>query len=285
MIAPLQKDEALLDDIRTAPADPESFCVWWLGQSGFLVHWDGNFLLFDPYLSDSLTRKYADTDKPHIRMTELAIDPARLDMVQVATSSHNHTDHLDAETLSALNSASGGSLQLVLPKANLEFSADRLQDNPPVFLGLDAGESLGVGPFTFHGITASHNTVDRDEKGHCKFMGFVVTFGPFCLYHSGDTLLHDGQVEQLSRFNIDLAMLPINGNKPERRVAGNLNGREAAELAKAIDASLVVPCHYHMFSFNTEEPDEFVAACENVGQRYRVMQCGERLDCFPEVCS
>ena len=52
-----------------------------------------------PYLSDSLTAKYAGTDKPHVRMTERAIDPARLDFIDVVTSSHNHTDHLDHETL------------------------------------------------------------------------------------------------------------------------------------------------------------------------------------------
>ena len=32
-------------------------------------------------------------------MTARVIDPARLDIVDVVTSSHNHTDHLDAETL------------------------------------------------------------------------------------------------------------------------------------------------------------------------------------------
>jgi L-ascorbate metabolism protein UlaG (beta-lactamase superfamily) len=75
----------------------------------------------------------------------------------------------------------------------------------------------------------------------------------------------------------DVAMLPINGNKLERRVAGNLNGTEAAALGKALGAKVVVPCHYHMFTFNTEEPDEFVGACERLGQRYKVMKCGERL--------
>ena len=74
-----------------------------------------------------------------------------------------------------------------------------------------------------------------------------------------------------------MALLPINGNKPERRVAGNLNGTEAAALARAMDARLVVPCHYDMFTFNTENPDEFVAACERLEQGCRVMRGGERL--------
>lgn len=275
MIVPAQKDEVLLESIDSAPAEEGAFHAWWLGQSGFLLQWNGQQVLFDPYLSDSLTRKYADTDKPHVRMTERVIDPRRLDRVTLATSSHNHTDHLDAETLCGLNEASGGALRLVLPKANVAFAAERLQENPPAFLGLDAGESLEVGPFRFHGITAAHNSVERDEAGHCRFMGFVVTFGSFAVYHSGDTLRHDGLVEQLRQFEIDLALLPINGNKPERRVAGNLDGEEAARLARDIGAGLVVPCHYHMFTFNTEEPDDFVAACERLGQDHRVMQGGE----------
>ena len=60
-------------------------------------------------------------------------------------------------------------------------------------------------------------------------------------------------------------------------MAGNLNGMEAAALARAIGARMVVPCHYHMFSVNTEKPDEFMDACDRLGQNYKVMQGGERL--------
>ena len=68
---------------------------------------------------------------------------------------------------------------------------------------------------------------------------FAVRFGPFCIYHSGDTLWHDGLVPALEGFSPDVALLLINGNKPERRVAGNLNGTEAAELGKTIGAGVV----------------------------------------------
>ena len=59
MIQPALKDEALLADIRTASRNDHQFRLWWLGQSGFLLQWKGEHLLFDPYLSDSLTKKYA----------------------------------------------------------------------------------------------------------------------------------------------------------------------------------------------------------------------------------
>ncbi|MFP6875973.1 MAG: MBL fold metallo-hydrolase [Roseibacillus sp.] len=276
LIPAVQKDEALLEDMRGAEDGEDCFHLWWLGQSGFLLKWNGNFLLFDPYLSDSLTRKYADTDKQHVRMTELALDPARLDFVKLVTSSHNHSDHLDGETLRALAQAAGG-ITLVLPEANLEFASERLGDAEIEYFGMDEDIGKFTGPWEIEGVAAAHNEVERDDLGRCKFLGFQVGFGNFNVFHSGDTLWHDQLIAQVGDGKPDVAMLPINGNKTERRVAGNLNGTEAAALGKALGAKIVVPCHYHMFTFNTEEPDEFVGACERLGQRYKVMKCGERL--------
>lgn len=75
---------------------------------------------------------------------------------------------------------------------------------------------------------------------------------------------------------MDVAILAINGNRPERRVAGNLDGWEAAQLGKDIGAPIVIPCHYDMFEFNTVEPDEFVSACKELGQPCQVLRNGER---------
>jgi L-ascorbate metabolism protein UlaG (beta-lactamase superfamily) len=98
------------------------------------------------------------------------------------------------------------------------------------------------------------------------------------VYHSGDTMLYDGMVERLKPWRVDAGLLPINGASPERRVAGNLSGREAAGLAHAIGARLVVPCHYEMFTFNTASPQEFEAECARLGQQCRVLRNGEYLE-------
>jgi L-ascorbate metabolism protein UlaG (beta-lactamase superfamily) len=74
----------------------------------------------------------------------------------------------------------------------------------------------------------------------------------------------------------DVALLPINGDLPERGVAGNLNGREAALLGKEMGARVVIPCHFEMFAFNTASPDEFIRAARDHGQRYRILRAGER---------
>jgi hypothetical protein len=74
--------------------------------------------------------------------------------------------------------------------------------------------------------------VERDEHGRVKALGYVLRFGDWSLYHSGDTLRYEGMAEKLRPFAVDVALLPINGRAPERRVAGNLSGPEAAQLAR-----------------------------------------------------
>ena len=57
-------------------------CGGWV-KVAFCYSTMGLHLSFDPYLSDSLSIKYANTDKPHTRISERVIDPARLTMIDV----------------------------------------------------------------------------------------------------------------------------------------------------------------------------------------------------------
>jgi L-ascorbate metabolism protein UlaG (beta-lactamase superfamily) len=275
MIQPLKKDDELISEIQSISGEDARMHVWWLGQSGFLLKKGGSLLLLDPYLSESLTLKYALTDKPHVRMTERCVAPERLVGLSAVTASHLHTDHLDAATLMPLSSMNPG-LKLVLPHPIIPEAKQRLTAAEIDLLGLDAGEQILVDGWNITGITAAHNVIQRDSAGHCHCIGFLIRRGKFVIYHSGDTLWHEGLVDQLPR-DCDLMLLPINGNDPKRRVAGNLNGTEAAALAKTCSSKLVVPCHYEMFEFNTASPEEFMAACQQLGQNYQVMRCGGHL--------
>jgi L-ascorbate metabolism protein UlaG (beta-lactamase superfamily) len=274
-----QKNDALLQDIAAARAEGRAR-VWWLGQSGFLVHVFGKSILFDPYLSDSLTRKYRGTDKPHERVTERVIAPECLKEIDVISCSHNHTDHLDAETLLPLFKANPHA-KLVVPRANVSFVLERLGDVNALLVPIDAGERVRVAGVEFLGIPAAHNTVEHDPQGYCRFLGYVAKLNGLTVYHSGDTLLHDGLAPSLRSEKVDLALVPINGNRPERRVAGNMSGIEAARLSFEIRARLAIPHHFDMFAFNTETPDEFVAECRRLGQPYQILENGTGLDLEP----
>jgi len=275
MIAPFLKDDGFLAELDSPARAADELRLWWMGQSGFLLRYADKRLLLDPYLSDSLTRKYANTDKPHVRMTERVVAPECLQgRLHVVTSSHNHTDHLDPETLLPLLQADRPP-RLVIPEANRSGVSERLKIPKVSMTGLDDGAIVELDGFEIYGVAAAHNEVTRDDQGRCQYLGYVVRCGPWTVYHSGDTLCYPGMVEKLRGFAIDVALLPINGDLPERRVAGNLNGQEAATLARDIGAGWVVPCHYEMFEFNTASPEDFRAHCERIGQPYRVLRAGE----------
>lgn len=276
MLIPFNRGEKLGEEIRTAKQNgtTNALDILWLGQSGFLLQWNKKCLLFDPYLSDSLSKKYANTNKPHERISELVIEPELLDCIDIVTSSHNHTDHLDAETLMPLFEKNKN-LKFIIPEANRDFVVDRVKCAHDFPIGLTDGEKKIVEDFVFTGVPAAHNTIERDEQGRCKFMGFVVQFGKFSIYHSGDTLWYANMVDILTPFHVDVAFLPINGNDPARGVAGNLNCEEAARLGKEIDAKVVIPHHYDLFKFNTADPKEFAQEAEKINQPIKTLQLGE----------
>jgi L-ascorbate metabolism protein UlaG (beta-lactamase superfamily) len=274
------KGEALQEEIRRACKEGRQK-IWWLGQSGFLWVQNGRGILFDPYLSDSLTQKYAGSDKPHVRITERVITPealGELGIITLITSSHNHTDHCDATTLIPLLNANAVT-RLMVPAANRSFVSERLGNKfDERLIEIEAHRSLALADIVVEAVPAAHPSIERDEEGRCRFLGYVVRWNGTCVYHSGDTLFYEGMAAVLRRLGVDLALLPINGDRPERRVAGNLDGRQAANLAHEIGAKCVIPCHYDLFEFNTADPSDFVAECKRLDQGYQVLQNGEAME-------
>ena len=278
MINPILQDDAFVEDVFRAKQNPNPLHLWWLGQSGFLIQWRGHHLLFDPYLSDSLTKKYAETNKPHVRMTERVVAPERLDFLHIVTSSHNHTDHFDGETLIPLTKVNPN-LTVIVARANVSFAAERLQVLPERLTPIRAdGDAIKIDPFTFYAIPSAHETLEQDENGDHRFVGLIVQVGKWTIYHSGDCVPYTGLVERLKNWKIDIALLPINGRDPRRGVPGNFTTEEAAQLGKEIHAGMIIPCHYEMFEFNSISPRGFVESAEKIGQRYQLLKCGERLD-------
>lgn len=272
MIKAIRKQQDLLADILHHESS-DDLHLWWLGQSGYLIQYHGKRLLLDPYLSDSLTIKYASTDKPHVRISELVIDPQLLPPIDVITSSHNHTDHLDADTIIPILQ-NYPDCKIIIPEANREFVANRLKTEAGKPIGLNDGETYTDEIITIQAIPAAHNSIDRNEKGQCHYLGYLITVGPYKIYHSGDTLYYDGMEKLISDFAPHLALLPINGNLPERKVSGNLNASEAVDLGLACKIPYIIPCHYDLFAFNTADVNEFIAIAKAKQQGYLVLDLG-----------
>jgi L-ascorbate metabolism protein UlaG (beta-lactamase superfamily) len=249
-----------------------------------LVCHAGYRFIIDPYLSDSLTRKYAETKKPHERVSRMVIAPERLTGISFVTSSHNHTDHLDGETLAKLIDAHPG-VRLIVPRANKEFALERLLGagvtNAATYLvDVPIRETLTLSDIhgcTITAVPAAHEALDTDENGDYRYHGYCITISGQTIYHSGDCVPYDGLVAAVLLYKPDIALLPINGRDPSRGVSGNFSGPEAAALAKSLAVTCVIPNHYDLFAFNTADPQEFVDACEAIGQPHHVLKLGEAI--------
>lgn len=270
MIQPVNSGRRLLDEMERAECPSPR--IWWLGQSGFAIKYQARIVYIDPYLSESLTKKYNDTNRPHIRMTECPLDPSKITHADLILCSHKHSDHLDPGTVPALLSASPRA-NLALPRSLVEHAAAMGVPRERMF-GTDAGAR--VQGFV-HVIPAAHEQLDYSPETGYPYLGFVLRLGDVTIYHSGDCVPYEDLVERLRPFDVTVALLPINGSDPKRGVAGNFNIEQAVQLAGDIGAQWLVPTHYDMFTFNTVDVNDFVAHMKsrNLRTRYKVMQCGE----------
>ena len=277
MIQPVRKGRELLDEIdnEAAPAP----VLWWLGQSGFVVKYRRIVFYLDPYLSESLTKKYADTNRPHIRMTEAPFRGDEVIHADLVFSTHGHSDHLDPGTVPAIL-ASSPEARLVLPKALVEkaraMGVPRERMRPT-----DADDTIEFrkdgAVATIHPIPSAHEQLDWSPESGYPHLGYVIRFGECTIYQPGDCVPYDGLVERLRPFGVTVALLPVNGRDPARGVAGNFNIPEAAQLVEEIGARWLVPAHYDMFTFNTVDISLFVEHMKTrPKQNFKILRCGER---------
>jgi L-ascorbate 6-phosphate lactonase len=276
MIEPVLQGVELQQEISRITPGVAALAIWWLGQSGFVIKSRQGMLVIDPYLSEHLTTKYAETPRPHVRMTRAPLRGADLCSVDLVLASHKHSDHLDPGTLPDLMNASPRA-SMVLPAAirehalGLGLPAERL-------IGVDAGDVVERAGFRIRAVPSAHERLDQDDEGRHLYLGYVIESAGLRVYHSGDSLAYQGLERELGGEPFDVLILPINGRDPARGVPGNMTAAEAVELASAIKPRYIVPHHFDMFTFNTVPIAAFETEARRLppGVEPRIMRCGER---------
>jgi L-ascorbate 6-phosphate lactonase len=222
----------------------------WLGQSSFELRFPGASLLVDPFLSQHPDRLVPPPDETFPRLDGVLI-------------THEHWDHLDVEACRELAAASPSALFVAPAPITGMVGVERER-----IVGMQPGESVRVGEATVHAVPACHALhVEDGYSVDPRFLGYVIEGGGIRVYHAGDTIGFDGLAERLRELQVEIALLPINGRRPEREaadIAGNLEPEDAVELAAAAGARVAIPMHHDMFAANLGDPARFTAhAAEN----------------------
>jgi L-ascorbate metabolism protein UlaG (beta-lactamase superfamily) len=245
-----------------APPGPD-LTLHWLGQAGFLIDVAGLRIVIDPYLSDILAKKYAVSAFSHERMTPPPVEPDELGAVDLVLCTHHHTDHMDPDALTPL-ARRLPRLRFVVPAASIAVARERIGVADARLIAMDAGDGLEPLPgLSVHATHAAHETVERDDQGHCRFLGFALRAKGTTLFHSGDCVPFEGQREEIAALAPDLALLPANGRSARLAKAGfpgNFSIEEALALCNACSIPAMIAHHYGLFAFNTAEPAMIDAA-------------------------
>ena len=245
---------AFIEEVKRTEVPYGTLALWFLGQESVIIKGDGITIFVDPYVSGDLD------DGLWRRTYPAPIGPEDIQGVDVCLITHEHNDHMDKRTLLPLHRQNPGAMliapnccQPLLQGWGIAESQIRVADDRQ---SQEVFAKLRITP-----IAAAHEQLERDDGGNPRYVGYVLELNGVTLYHAGDTLVFPELIKQVAALQPDVALLPINGRDYFRGscdIVGNMNYREAAEFAHAIQADTVIPLHYDLFAVNAEKPGYFV---------------------------
>lgn len=263
--------QRLIAEIQSFRPPRRGCALWWMGQISSIVKMGDTVLYLDPFVSEHHGRRI-----PPLLLPE---DVTNADLI---LGTHDHADHIDRPAWPGFALASPRA-RFIVP----ELLRKKLAREIPLPLnrltGLTDGQTVTLNGIRVTGIAAAHEFLDRDPKtGLYPHLGYVIEGPGITLFHAGDTCNYEGFQTRLSRWKLDLMILPINGRDAKRLRAnciGNMTYQEAVDLAGALKPRLVIPAHYDMFARNTEDPALFMdyLKIKYPAQKARICKAGQRL--------
>ncbi|HUP26995.1 MAG TPA: MBL fold metallo-hydrolase [Chloroflexia bacterium] len=273
------EQRALAEQVRGLDVPRGHLAIWALGQQGYLLKGGRDVVIIDPYLSNYVQESTPGKPEALARQVPVVVNPQELGMVTAALSTHHHADHCDPDTLLPLLKAAPGARLLTSHTGRdvlLEHGADPARvEVPRVETKVELGHDLSI-----TAIPSAHYEFEPDAQGNPAYLGFIVEINGVTLYHSGDSIIYEGLVERLKAQPIDIMCLPINGRdwfREQQELLGNMDYREAAELASAVGTDVLLPGHNDMFSGNRINPAYLLdyLSAHHPEQRAHFLQAGE----------
>ena len=194
-------------------------------------------VMIDPYLTDSCGRN----SPKFSRMIPVPVDPAKV-KTGIFITTHDHTDHLDPETIEAYaykdittfvspRHTARHLEKLGIPKNNIQV--------------IDHGDTADLPGVKIEGVFAL-----ATDAGSIDTAGYKLTFeNGKNVYHTADTAYCDLLLKACPK--ADVLLTCINGK------FGNLNIAQAIELTRAVNPEYVIPNHYDIMALNSENPESF----------------------------
>lgn len=255
-----------IESINSLEVPAGAMGFWWMGQGSAVIKIAGEVVWLDPFLDPEL-----DVRPGSRRLMEPPVAPEEVTNATVILLTHDHRDHIDPNSLPGVAEASPDAV-VISPNPHLKRVTDLVgRSDRNIFV--KAGEGVKVRNLDIVPVPAAHEHLDEDSALGHPYLGYVLKADGLTMYCAGDTVPYDGLVESLRDFGVDVAMLPINGRDYFRTHAGtigNMDYREAAELAHLCRIDTVIPVHWGMFARNTVPPGHVVSYAAERGYDFHI---------------
>jgi L-ascorbate 6-phosphate lactonase len=240
--------------------------LWWLGHSGFIIRFANITFYVDPCFSDVPGR---------VRRVEAPLTGEMVRHADMILATHAHPGHLDGASVVAMLEGSPRAKVVVPRSAQVYANAagipyDRMTTT-------DNGLRIEYFKDNLYGriyaVPSAHPQLEWTSAGGFPYLGYLIRFGRWTIYHAGDCVAHADLAGRLRPFNVNVALVPIG--------KGGFSASEAAELAKDIGATWLVPMHYGAFleeehADTPESEFEMHMLGHRPEQRFRTFQVGEK---------
>lgn len=231
--------------------DPKHTSVTWFGHSTVLVQVNGKHILTDPQFSQ---RASPVSFMGPQRYTALPLPIDKLPHIDFVIISHDHYDHLDAQTIKKLVQKQKDAQPYIFAPLGYERWLKRHGANK--ILEMDWWENQSIEGITIHNTPVQHWTrrtfQDRNRK---LWSGWALHTKDFKFYFAGDSGYTDWFKkigEKLGPF--DVSAIPIGAYEPRWFMKNShMNVEEAIQTHVDLQSAFSVGIHWGTFIL-TDEP-------------------------------
>ncbi len=236
--------EVIENDAAALRENKERASFTFIGHATVLIQLDGKNILTDPNYSDSVWTRQ--------RITRPGIAFDNLPPIDIILISHNHYDHLDADTIKALGPQRHYFVPMGLKNWFAELGITQVQE-------LNWWKSTDFDGLKITFVPAQHfSKRGVFDANTTAWGGWVVEGKQNSFYFAGDTGYFPGFAEIGKRFpGIDVAMLPIGAYEPAWFMQPmHVNPEEALQAFADLRAKRFIPIHWGTFKMSDEFMDE-----------------------------
>jgi len=248
--SPTPKISVDLSQIDNPPAN--ELQVTWIGHSTMLIQYEGLTVLTDPMFSDRASPVSFAGPRRYMAPAITLEDLPPIDAVVI---SHNHYDHMDEDTITAI----GNSARWFVPLGNAKLLK---QNGVTNVIEKDWWETATLKDINFTLTPTQH------WSGRGLFDRYEALWGSWAiqftnadarLWFGGDTGYNDVQFKQIGDRHgpFDLSFIPIGAYEPRWFMkTAHINPVEAVKIHQDIKSTKSIGIHWGTFVLTSEEVDE-----------------------------